>query len=285
MEVTMPRRFRDTWEAIVPVWLRDRYGLRTGYLLGWACMAVLDRLLDIALAGQRAARPGHGAKDFLDIPSALPLVGVTKGIVRGESDDNATFAQKCRESLDRHRLMASQAMLARVVHEYLPGRPKVRVIQRGTALRGDPLWCTIDENGEVSWDEAAWDWDSVTHPERSSADAPYWSDLFVVVYTTAFQHRPHRWGDPIKWGEDRMGFGQMVPRKTYDALLAELARWKGAHERIRAVIFAQRTTDYGPDGGGIQPGGDWGAWGKLDGSGNYVPSGRDLEYSRYWEPR
>lgn len=283
--VNIQRRFRDTVDAIVPVWLRNRPGFDVGYRTLWGGLAILDGLFDILLAGQRGARPGHGMDEpGLAVTSALPLVGASRGIIRGEDDTEEEFAEKLRAWLDEHRNMASQEVLAHVIHGYVSGHPRVRVIQQGSPARGLPIWITVEQDGTVTTTEASWDWDSISNPDRNNPDEPHWSDIWIVVYP-AYAHRPNVYGDGTKWGGDRWGIGHLVNRQAFDALLGQLGYWKGAHTRIRAILWAQQDGDYNPDGSGLQPDGTWGRWSMLDGSGNSVPSGRDRTYTRYWEPR
>jgi hypothetical protein len=269
-------------DRVVPVWLRDRPGLDVGYRFLWSSMAVLDALADILLAGRRAAMPGMGEDEpGLAVTSALPLVGASRGLIRGEDETEQEFSERLRAWLDLHRDKASQEILARVVQSYVAGSPRVRVIQRGGGARGLPTWYTLESDGTLTVQDAAWDWDSVSHPERNDPANPWWSDLWVIVYAS-YDRRNQVWGTSVEYGGDPYGLGHLVTRESYDALRGLLQHWKAAHTRIRAVIFADRLTDYAPDGTGITPDGSWGSWGTT-GSGARVPSGRDRTYSRYWE--
>lgn len=284
-EVNIQRRFRDGLNALVPVWLRERPGFNVGYRVIWAVAALLDALLDILLAGYRAAMPGMGLDTpGLAVTSALPLVGSSRGILRGENESDEAYSARLRAWLDTHREMGSQEVIGRVIHGYLATRPRVRVIQRGSPTRGLPTWVTVESDGTVTKTEAPFDWDSVSHPERNDPDNPYWSDLWVIV-DSPYPHRSNVYGDPIQWGEDQWGIGHMVSRRAFDALLSELARWKGAHTRIRCVIWSSDPDLFDPTDPASCPDGTWGGWGSYDGSGNYVRSGRDYVRCRFWEPR
>lgn len=255
-------RFRDIVK--VPRWLgkvgRDFVGVM---------VSPLDTATQILTEGIAARYPGRGT------PTALPYIGRSRGLIRNQDESDEDYAARLIAWLDVHPEAGWDERVARVVHEYLSDRPMVRVVDRSGK------WTTIT-GGVVTRTIAAWDWDSVSHPERNDPDAPWWSDLWVIVYPTPWALRPDTLGDLI--GDDGFGLGHMCPRADVYALKGLLSQWKAAHARIRAVIWTSDADLFDPTDPGSLPDGTWGAWGGT-GSGSRTVSGRDLVSCRYWEPR
>lgn len=267
-------RFRDAFRSYIPPWLSERLqtGRNRGFSLLWSMIAPLDAAADVLLQGMRAAWPGKGTS------TALPYIGRTRGLIRNQNETDAEYAERLRGWLDEWREAGSQLQIAKVVHEYLRTRPKVRIVNRAGK------WITVDTDGTVTTHQATFDWDSVSHPER----AGYWSDLWLVVYSA-----PTQWGTsgPFldtagapTWGADQLGIGHDDTREEYDALTGLLAQWKAAHSLIRAVIFTSDATLFDPTTPASLPNGQWGEWGNHN-SGSRVASSRNLTTCRYWEPR
>lgn len=262
-----PLRLRDAFKLISPWWLSDRLqsGKTVGYRYLWSMISVLDALLEGQLQGMRACWPGAGT------PTALPLISRSRGILRGQDDTDEEVSAKLRGWLDRWLTAGSQLAIAREIHEYLSDHPRVRVINRAGH------WVTLNEDGTVDLDDAAWDWDSVSNPERVN----YWSELWVIVYTSQFADAGD-WGDGRFWGARDSGIGHVVHRIDRDACRNLLGTWKSAHSRIRAVIFSTDDALFDPAAPLTCPDGTWGQW-STGGSGSRVVSNRNLTDCRYWE--
>lgn len=268
--MTAAVRFRDTIRKYIPPWLSDRYtaGKTVGYRLLWSMIAPLDGAADVLVQGLQAPLPNVGT------PTALPYIGRTRGILRGQADSDEEYGARLRTWLDRWRSAGSAEALAREIQEYLGNTPKVRIITRGG------YWITRETDGTITRDVAPWDWDSVSNPER----AGYWSELFIVVYPTQWSTSGpflETTGGP-RWGEDGLGIGHDASREEYDAIRGLLAQWKSAHTKIRAVIWTSDAALFDPSTPASCPDGTWGTWGS-GGNGSRVASGRDLVSCRYWE--
>ncbi len=265
-------RFRDALRSALPVWLLDRPDLEVGYIIEWALTAILDDAQDFIMQGVQAAWPGVGT------PTALPYIGRTRGITRGIGETDAHYEARLRAWIEAHA-NARTIQLAVELHEYLPGNPRVRVIARGKpALSILPHWVSVDTDGSVAIDDAAWNWDSVSNPER----AAWWSDLWIIVYPSPYTFRAGTLGG-LPLADDGVGIGLNIPHAVADGVRSILAEWKGAHSRIRAVLFCTDATAYVPGGGGIMPDGNWGQWSDPT-SDPRVASDRDLTVTRYLEP-
>lgn len=261
--MTAAVRFRDIVK--VPKWI-DRVGRD---FIG-SMVAPLDTAVQHLTEGLTARFPGRGT------PTALPYIGRSRGITRNQNESDEDFALRLIAWFELHPQAGWDERIARVVHEYLEDHPMVRVVDRSGQ------WTTIGTLGNLSRDVAAWDWDSVSHPERNDPDAPWWSDLWVIIYPTPWTLRSGTLGDLT--GDDGFGLGHMCPRADVYALKGLLSQWKAAHARIRAVIWTSDVSLFDPGWPAGLPDGTWGAWGGT-GSGSRTLSGRNLTSCRYWEPR
>lgn len=266
-------RFRDGFARHTPWWLSDRRysGKTVGYRFLWAMIAPLDVLMDLLLRGIFAALTGLGT------PTALPWIGKTRGLIRWQDESYAAYAARLRGWLDEHKEAGHTRQIAKMVQGFLRTHPRMRIVSRAG------VWITREQDGTVTKTEAAWDWDSVSHPSRNDPSSPYWSDLWIIVYATPeqFPLRPGTLGDLS--GADGFAIGHMISIEEVDVLKAEIAQWKAAHSRIRAVIWTTDPDLFDPEEPSSLPDGTWGGWGGT-GSGSRGRSGRNYTTCRYWEP-
>lgn len=257
-------RLRDAFKSVSPWWLSDRptAGKTVGYRFLWSMISVLDVLAEGLLQGMRAAWPGAGT------PTALPYIGRSRGIARGQSDTDDEYAAKLRAWLVRWEDAGSMEGLARELHEYLGNHPRVRIVNRAGR------WVTM-ENGVLGTTDAEWNWDGVSHPER----AGFWSELWIIIYPTQWAVRGSM---ATLTPQDGYGLGHLVSREEVDAVKGIVSDWKSAHSRVRAVIWTSDATLFDPDDSDSLPDGTWGAWGGV-GSGSRTASGRNTTTCRYWE--
>lgn len=242
-------RLRDVVSSIVPVWLSDRPGLNVGFRLLWAIAAVLDVVLEWTVQALIAAWPGLGT------PTALPYIGRGRGIVRGRLDTDATFAAKLRAWIATHAIAARQDAVGRAIFDYLGDAQRVRVINRAGHC------VTIASDGSVTTSTVAWDWDSVSNPERSTAAAPWWSELWVIVYPDPWASKPVI-GEPGSLFAGLVGTGHACAPQDVDAIKGLVAQHKAAHSFVRAIIWTSDLTAFDADTpGSLMPDGTWGNWG------------------------
>lgn len=261
------RRFRDALASIVPWWASDRTrtgpGANIGYRFLWVLVGALDGAAELLTEGIKAWMPGKGT------PTALRLIGRSRGMVRGRADTDDAYAERLRTWLDRWPEAGSQRGLVRAVWDFLGGGMRIRIVNRGGR------WTTIESDGQISETSAAWDWDSISNPER----AAFWSELWIIVYPPSYDPRPGTWGDGELWGDtDGMGTDLLAPLPELDQLRAILAAWKAAHSYIRAVIFCADSALFDPLTPASLPNGRWGQW-SIGGA----PSDRNTVDCRYLE--
>ena len=269
--MTASRRFRDEIRSYVVPWLSDRHfavpELSAGFRFLWTLVAPLDAAADVLIQGIRAAQPGQGT------PTALPLIGRGRGIIRGYGETDASYAARLVGWLDRWRIAGTAEAVARAVQDYIVSKPRVRVISRSG------VWVTAELDGSITRANATWNWDATSNPAR----AGFWSELFVVVY-------PPPWGNSGTYGDGTQygltgagpGLGHQASRVEAADLRGLLNQWKSAHSRIRAVIWTTDATLFDPAAPASCPNGSWGEWGNT-GSGARGPSSRNYSVCRYWE--
>lgn len=251
----------DGLERILPWWLRSRVGLDRGFRYLWASALMCDAMINALVEGVAAPWPGYGT------PTALTQIGATRGIVRGLSDTDSEYQARLAGWLDSARRIGSDEAIARSLHDYLLGRPMVRVVDR------HGQWTEIDTAGNLRTFTAPWDWDSISDPGAAAARP---TDVWVIVYGSAYSRWP-------SWAYLNLGYaiGHAAPTAEVEQAIAELKRAKPAHNFIRCVLWVDSPTQLNPELAIGLPDGRWGKWAKNDGAGNWVPS-RNTAW-RYWE--
>lgn len=267
------QNFRDGIGRFLPSWLSegDPENPGYGYRLIWTLVLIIDGAIE-AVAGASLSAVGRGTSLDAD------LVGQARGLIRNQDELDADYARRLGTWVDCAKANGGPTRLVLAIHDYLRSHPRVRVFRR------DGYCITVDTDRTVTIDETtAFDWDSVSHPERNDVDAPWWSDLFIVVYTTSGQwaFRPGTLGDAA---DDGLGWGIGCSRKEADDLKSLIQTCKSCHSLIRAAIFCNDNSKFVPSDDASMPNGRWGAWGIYDGA-SYVPSDRDLTTCRFLEPR
>jgi hypothetical protein len=249
------RGLRDGLKAIVPNWLANRPGLHVGFKFLYSIALMCDVMLEVALEGIRATWPGKGTN------TALALVGQGRGILRGENESNSSYATRLRAWLTTWQNAGSAEVLAQQIQAYLGNNPVVRVVDRS----GN--WVTANADGTTTFQvDTAWDWDSVSNPER----AGWWSDLWITVTPSEWPVYAGGLADPAfvaAWGTTTgFGLGHEVPRASVDAILNLVHTWKGAHTWLVAIIWILPANGFGPlfvpGNLGLtgNPDGRWGNW-------------------------
>lgn len=260
------RGFRDSIRSFTPKWLQNRPGLNVGYKVLYALCAILDIMVEVTLQGLQSWLPGVGT------PTALPLIGQSRGIIRGEAEADAQYSARLHAWLDTWANAGSSETMAQQIQAFLGNTPMVRIVTRSG------FWVTLASNGTFSTTTAPWNWDGVSNPER----AGWWSDLWIIIYPTewAVAGTIGATADPI---HDVEGVGHLVPRAAVDGILAIADQWKAAHTWIEAIVWSYDATLFDPASPVFgDPDGTWGNWALTDGSGAMNPA-RNAS-ARYWVP-
>lgn len=268
-----PRRFVDALPEL------PSYGWKAL----WAFGLLPDAFVDWALQGSRAFLPGLGT------PTALPWIARGRDLVRGRIETQAEHVARLIAWLDLHTDRGTMVGMTREIQNYL-GRTNAGqfhtvmcVSRRNTwgIRRGDGAYEYYDDN-QISY---AWDWDSVSHPER----AGLWSDMWIIVIPSAYEnHLAWFWASPDS------ALGHDAPQAQVIKLREIVKKWKAARTRVRGIIWAPKFVPAGYDlagalvfdplpGGPVpfKPDGTWGKYSKLDGNGRSVPS--RPKFLRFWD--
>jgi hypothetical protein len=253
-------------------WLSDRVeeGLFTGYAIWWVVAATLDGLYQMALEGVWASWPGFGT------PTALSLIGRSRGMIRGMQESDDSYALRMISWLTRWHHAGSQENLIQAIYEYCLGQPPCFIVNRsGTRV-------SVASDGTMTTDVITWDWDSLTNPER----AGFWSELWIVVFYPPWAID----GSTLpawEWGQPDPGYGHLSPRVDVDAIKGMLVTGPSqhsAHSYVRAIIWSYDPTLFNPSNPSTMPDGTWGEWGySPTPNAAFQQSGRFLS-CRYWEP-
>lgn len=277
---------RNALHKIVPRWLSRRpqttqrpVGFEFGFRYLWMIATTADVFLELTIEGIFSWFPGYTLGDtsqLLDPSTALPLIGRSRGIMRGEADTDASFAARLPHWLEDWEGAGSSEVLAKEIQAYLGNTPMVRIVDRA----GN--WVTRASDGTVTKVNAAWNWDSVSNPER----AGYWSDLWIIVYPCEWPVTGATLASLVgAWGTYQgVGTGHAVPRAAVDAILNLVETWKGAHTWCVAILWSYDATLFVP-GSPVagDPDGTWGGWSKNVG-GTQVPARLNDGRVRFWIP-
>ena len=285
--------FRNALPKIVPRWLSRRprttqrpNAFETGFKYLWEVATTVDIFTEMTLEGVRSWLPGYTLGEswaLLDPATALPLIGRSRGIIRGEAETDAAYASRLPAWLDDWEGAGSSEILCKQIHEYLANKPTVRVVDRA----GN--WVSIDGNGVITTIPAGgaawtWDWDSVSNPER----AGQWSDLWIIV-------SPCEW--PVTAGTTGGGglaaiwglgldvrIGHAATASAVDAIRAIVSQWKGEHTWLVAIIWNYDATLFDPTHVNAgNPDGSQGEWAYDKHDGNGLQPTRPPS-ARYWIP-
>lgn len=270
------QNLRDLIDRFAPSWLAegDPENPGFGYRVLWILTLIVDAAVEIVSS---ASLSGVARGTPLD----ADLVGQARGLIRNQDETDEVYARRLGTWVDRAKENGGPTRLVLAIHDYLRSHPRVRVFRR------DGYCITVDTDRTVTVDEeTAWDWDSESHPQRNDPDEPWWSDLFIIVYTTSgtSDQWPFRTGTLGGMVLDGRGWGIGCNRKEPDDIKSLIQTCKSCGSLIRALIFCRDNTKFVPSDDASMPNGRWGAWGIYDGS-SYVPSDRDMTTCRFLEPR
>lgn len=255
-------------------WLANKPSGNVGFSTMWASALLLDGMIETARQGLQIAWPGKGDA------SGLVQIGKTRGILQGIGESNSAYAARLRAWLDTAQNMGSDFDLAGAIQAYLQTDQIVRIVDRSgnwTSLHPDGTWSYVTG--------VPLNWDTTSNPERSGD----WSDIWIVAYDVPSTDFPTYAGiSPFAgwiWGTgmnpNGWGTGHRCTRANVAAISQIVANRRGAHTRLRAIIWSYDATLFDPANPGSLPTGTWGEWGTTV-SGVRVQSRSSS--ARYWIP-
>lgn len=239
-------QFRDVLRSIVPSWLQDRgsAALSVGFRLLWSFGVVLDGLLEGLVQGVTAAFPGLGT------PTALPLLGRSRGLRRGLAETDASYGERLRFWRRAHRQKGHPFEILRQIRHYL-GPVRCRTVD----FSGN--WHTIAEDGTENWLQlpGSWNW--------HSGWTTGWCRFWVIIYPPAsWEVWPSFYElDPTLWGGNLAGngwtLGQQIPFSIAEDIRGIVREWKPAHVSVVNIIIAFDPASFDPADAGTLPDGEW----------------------------
>jgi hypothetical protein len=258
-------------------WLANKPTGNVGFSILWAGALLLDAILETTRQGLIAPWPGYGT------PTALGLIGQTRQVVRGINESDSSYAARERAWLDTAANWGSDADLAQAIQSYLQTDQRVRIVDRS----GN--WTTLNPDGSVSFTTGvSLNWDSVSHPYRSTC----WSDIWIVIYDVPVTTFPLYaagagfsgwvWGQPggtLNPNSTRWGHKASTVDVAAISSLVKLHR--GTHTFLRSIIWSYDATLFDPANPGSLPDGNWGNWSKTV---NGVRVQSRSTSARYWDP-
>jgi hypothetical protein len=242
---------RGTLGTYLPTWLGNIPGLRNLFSILWTTALLGDALREIAWEGQLAAYPGVGT------PSALPLIGVTRGLVQGPAEPNLTFAARLIAWLPTLAQLGSPQGLVLQVQAYLIGQgslgagvyPVVSFVDRAGNMT------TANANQTITQSEVSWDWDelggwtdNVGHKPANVVDG-YWSDGWLIIQDP-FTHYTG-FSDPnwlAAWNSGDQTVDSLCTQEVVTGLQAIVGFWKGVHVYTRCIVWCPNPAAYTPNG-------------------------------------
>jgi hypothetical protein len=252
------RNLRHSLKSYTPRWLSDRLGLQRGYSVLYTLAAVLDIMVEVQRQGEIAALPGVGT------PTALPLIGFSRGIMRGFTEGDTSYEQRLVQWLDLWRTAGRPVgLLLAVLGLFLPTSLTVRTVDNsgnwytyniGANPLPFPPGALLPQRPSFVLNAGNWDWDGNT--------AAWWR-MWLIIYIgpLGWTVGPH-WGDGGHWGDPGRLWGISGPNVgQLQALRVLLKQWKAAHTWIPNIILTANTARFDPTqpaGGGINPDGTWG---------------------------
>src|SRR5580704_5202873 len=152
--------WRNSLRNLVTNWQSYRPNAQNGWIWLWSMVLPLDIELENMLQSVNDWAPGSPDAS----PSALPLIGQSRGILQGEAETDDHYAQRLIAWRLTTKKNGDSLTPAQQIQNYLGNTPTVRVFERLFSLTGAPqaTYYTANPDGTTSKVVANWDWDSVT---------------------------------------------------------------------------------------------------------------------------
>lgn len=263
----MPSRYRTAFRKLLP----RHFTRGDGELVLSSLAELKEGAVERAYQGLQARFPST------ELPSALSSLGRDRKIVRGINEPATSYAERLVRWLDDHRVRGNPFALMGQLRAYCQADVRIRTVD------ASGNWFTLERDGSRAWmlKQLNWDWDGKPR-------SPYWSRFWVIIYPTS-DGQPWAkmtptigvdgpWGDTI--GAPGYTIGTTATPEQIASLRSIIREWQPDGTRCEWVIIAFDDASFDPEGiSPPNPDGNWGAFGKYDGSGNYVKA--RLDSARY----
>lgn len=239
---------RDMVQAISPPWLAD--GVAQEYL--YAPGVILDSILDSTVEAVNDRMPGVGD------PSALPLIGADRLILRGQGEPDASYAARLTHAFPTWRSAGSAGAVLRQLIAYLQLSILVRTVSNTAAWDTIEAGAVPDASGDLPVEHflgaSNFDWDG---------NAAAWWRAWVIIYGDGGVpwSGEGTWGDGQLWGDGGV-WGLTATTDQVQSIRLLVRTWKAAHVVVPWIIVAPDASFFVPTGASL-PDGTWGRWSKT----------------------
>lgn len=250
-------------------WMTSRSVL--GFVNVWKWLSVMIAILD---DGQnRLFQAFYARLPGLGTPTALSLIGQSRGLIRGIGESDADYSLYLQQWLQLWETAGNGLALCKAVQHYIGGGKMIRLFTR----RGKMIQLNADGTVVRAYG-VAWDWDSKSNPEK----ATHWSEMWLVIYSPPWARAPNLHTGRLLGSA--FGIGVLMPRSDWDALKSIFADWKADRSRLNTVVICYDATLFDPAFPAKMPDGWFGKWGKPDPAapGSRIQS--RFADGRYWHP-
>lgn len=254
----MPSRYRTAFRKLMP----RHFTRGEGELVLSSLAELKEGFAERAYQGANARFPSTL------LPSALPYIGRDRKIVRGINEPEASFAERLIRAIDDRKVQGNPFALMAQLRAYCQAEVRIRTVD------ASGNWFTLERDGSLEWRIKAlnWDWDGT--PRN-----PSFSRFWVIIYPTAAGlpwaemspdiGTPGPWDDTI--GSEGFTIGTTATPEQIVSLRSIVREWQADGTRCEWIVVAFDDASFDPtDTSPPLPDGSWGAFGKYDGSGNYV---------------
>lgn len=273
------------------MWLQDGRAERFMYGLGLGMDMVLEKLVQSV----KQRRP-----TTCD-PSALHLHGLDRDIPQGLTEDDDDYRTRLQRSNQTWRDLAGSAWgvlsqtLTILLADYTPA---IRMVANRydkstpTPTVADSKWDGYVAGGDTSYPphhtavaSENWNWDHSSHVHGTFCWSRFWLVLESVAPNDWVHRSTDKWNEPgLKWDDTGHAWDVDVTADLGQRIWDQILKWKSANAEVACLIVSFDSAQFDPDepeGGGINPDGTFGRWGKFDVNGVYVPAriGIDAVYS------
>jgi hypothetical protein len=252
--------------------LRNTYGERFLYVLGL--------MLDYCVEKLNQGEHDHMCTEC--DPSALQYIGAERGIVRGLTESDDSYAARLQRALDDLALAGNPwSVLGQVLGYVLEDTPRALTVQSIYTAAGvldSSTWDYYNAGADTTkapqhlYDGTGnWDWDSLS-PTTGSWGWWRWYLVVSAVAPNDWVTKKGKWGSSGKWASDGWAWGVEASSNVGRSIRIIVKQWKAAHSWCHWIMITFDDALFLPTSAvnaGVNPDGHFGRWSKISG-GVYV---------------
>jgi hypothetical protein len=257
--------FRNLRTKVAASWLLEGEGGLVGYSLD----LLKDTFVERTYLGLLARLPQNDPTGLTTAPAdALEAIGRDRGITRGISETDSSYARRLLAWLDDHKKRGSPFELMHQLAGYVnDSTARFKTVD----ARGNWYMRAADGTETSDLDTGNWNWDG--------AIGTRWSRFWVIIYPGARWTSTDTWGAAGDWGDPTTRtWGTTATQEQVTSVRSIVKYWKPGGTVNPCVIIALDNASF--DSAAPEPDGLWGRWSKIV-DGVRVPS--RLATARYWQ--